>query len=145
MSETTKKAASKVKELTEPVKEFSGLVKENYLNGLDFTFSLFEQNMKVLGAQADHMFDLEKEFVTNLSGFYKDFPKDLPFAKDLPYNGGVKKVSEQLERYIAYRKEQMQTVKTMSEKFTKDARTMAEENVEKAFSLLGEYFSHFGA
>ncbi|HET7289421.1 MAG TPA: hypothetical protein VFJ67_03200, partial [Thermodesulfobacteriota bacterium] len=108
MSETTKKAASKVKELTEPVKEFSGLVKENYLNGLDFTFSLLEQNMKVLGAQADHMFDLEKEFVTNLSGLYKDFPKDLPFVKDLPFDGGVKKVSEQLERYIAYRKEQMQ-------------------------------------
>ncbi|HKQ32460.1 MAG TPA: hypothetical protein VJV40_04590 [Thermodesulfobacteriota bacterium] len=145
MSETTKKAASKVKELTEPVKEFSGLVKENYLNGLDFTFSLLEQNIKAFGAQADHIFDLEKEFVTNLSGFYKDFPKDLPFVKDLPYDGGVKKVSEQLERYIAYRKEQVQTVKTMSEKFTKDARAMAQENVEKAFSLLGEYFSHFGA
>jgi archaellum component FlaC len=134
MSETTKKAASKVKELTEPVKEFSGLVKENYLNGLDFTFSLLEQNIKAFGAQADHIFDLEKEFVTNLSGFYKDFPKDLPFVKDLPYDGGVKKVSEQV-----------QTVKTMSEKFTKDARAMAQENVEKAFSLLGEYFSHFGA
>lgn len=145
MSETTKKAASKVKELTEPVKEFSGLVKENYLNGLDFTFSLLEQNMKVFGAQADHMFDLEKEFVTNLSGLYKDFPKDLPFVKDLPFDGSVKKVSEQLERYLAYRKEQMQTVKTMSEKFTKDARTMAQENVEKAFSLIGDYFSHFGA
>ncbi|MGH7892797.1 MAG: hypothetical protein ACREN0_11045, partial [Thermodesulfobacteriota bacterium] len=72
MSETTKKSASKVKEFTEPAKEFSGLVKENYLNGLEFTFSLFEQNLKALGAQAEHMFDLEKEFMTNVSGFYKD-------------------------------------------------------------------------
>lgn len=145
MSETTKKAASKVKELTEPVKEFSGLVKENYLNGLDFTFSILEQNMKVLGAQAEHMFDLEKEFITNLSGFYKDFPKDLPFVKDLPFDGSVKKVSEQLDRYLAYRKEQVQTVKSMSEKFTKDARTLAQENIEKAFSLLGDYFNQFSA
>ena len=89
MSETTKKAPSKVKDIAEPVKEFSGLVKENYLNGLDFTFSLFEQNLKALGAQAEHIFELEKEFVTNVSGFYKDFPKDLPFVKDLPYDGGV--------------------------------------------------------
>jgi hypothetical protein len=145
MSETTKKAASKVKELTEPVKEFSGLVKENYLNGLDFTFSLLEQNIKALGAQADHMFDLEKEFVTNVSGFYKDFPKDLPFVKDLPYDGSAKKVSEQLDRYLTYRKEQIQAAKSMTEKFTKDARAMAQENIEKAFSLFGEYFNLFSA
>jgi hypothetical protein len=145
MSETTKKAASKVKELTEPVKEFSGLVKENYLNGLDFTFSLVEQNLKALGAQADHMFDLEKEFVTNVSGFYKDFPKDLPFVKDLPYDGSAKKVSEQLDRYLTYRKEQIQTAKSMTEKFTKDARAMAQENIERAFSLFGEYFNLFNA
>lgn len=145
MSETTKKAASKVKEFAEPVKEFSGLVKENYLNGLEFTLSLFEQNLKALSTQADHMFDLEKEFVTNVSGFYKDFPKDLPFVKDLPYDGSVKKISEQLDRYITYRKEQLQTAKNMSEKFAKDARTMAQENIERTFSLFGEYFNLFGA
>ncbi len=145
MSETTKKAASKVKEFTEPVKEFSGLVKENYLNGLDFTFSLFEQNLKALSAQAEHMFDLEKEFVTNVSGFYKDFPKDLPFVKDIPYDGSAKKVSDHLDRYITFRKEQIQTAKTMTEKFAKDARAMAQENIEKAFSLFGEYFNRFNA
>lgn len=145
MSETTKKATSKVKEFAEPVKEFSGLVKENYLNGLEFTLSLFEQNLKALSTQADHMFDLEKEFVTNVSGFYKDFPKDLPFVKDLPYDGSVKKISEQLDRYITYRKEQLQTAKNMSEKFAKDARTMAQENIERTFSLFGEYFNLFGA
>ncbi len=145
MSETTKKAASKVKEFTEPVKEFSGLVKENYLNGIDFTFSLLEQNLKTLSAQAEHIFDLEKEFVANVSGFYKDFPKDLPFAKDIPFDGGVKKVSENLDRYIAFRKEQIQTAKNISEKFAKDARAMAQENVERAFSLFGEYFNRIGA
>ncbi|MFI5323870.1 MAG: hypothetical protein ACHQ6U_10135 [Thermodesulfobacteriota bacterium] len=145
MSETTKKLPSKVKEFAEPAKEFSGLVKDNYLNGLDFTFSLFEQNLKALSNQAEHIFELEKEFVTNVSGFYKDFPKDLPFVKDLPHDGSVKKISEQLERYITYRKEQIQTTKNMSEKFTKDARTMAQENIERAFSLFGEYFNLFGA
>ena len=145
MSETSKKSASKVKEFSEPVKEFSGLVKENYLNSLDFTLSLFEQNLKALSTQAEHMFGLEKEFISNVSGFYKDFPKELPFVKDLPYDGKVKKVSEQLDRYLIYRKEQIETVKSMTEKFTKDARTMAQENVERAFSIFGEYFNLFGA
>lgn len=145
MSETTKKAASKVKDITEPVKEFSGLVKENYLNGLDFSFSLFEQNFKAFTTQADQILSLEKEFIANVSEFYKDFPKELPFAKDLPYDGGVKKVTEQLDRYISYRKEQLQTVKATTEKFTKEARTAAHENVEKAFSIFGEYFNLFGA
>jgi hypothetical protein len=144
MSETTKKLTSKVKDIAEPAKELSGLVKDNYLNGLDFTFSLFEQNVKAIGTQADHIFELEKEFVTNLSGFYKDFPKDLPFMKDLPYDGSFK-VTEQLDRYITYRKEQLQTAKNMSEKFTKDARTIAQENIERAFSLFSEYFNLFSA
>jgi hypothetical protein len=151
MAETTKKVASKVKDVTEPAKEFSGLVKENYLNGLDFTFSLFEQNMKVLNSQVDHYFDLEKEFVTNLSEFYKDFPtelpftKDLPFAKDLPLDGGIKKVAEQLERYTSYRKEQVASARSITSKFAKDAHSMAQENVEKVFSYWTDYFNSLGA
>ena len=140
MSESTKKAASKVKDFTEPAKEFSGVVKENYLNGVDFTFSLLEQNIKVLNSQVDQYFDLEKEFISNVSEFYKDVPKNLPFAKDLPYGGGVEKVAEQLDRYTALRKEQVQSARSITEKYTKDARAAAEENVEQAFSLFTDYF-----
>lgn len=145
MAESTKKVASKVKEFSEPVKEFSGLVKENYLNGLDFSFALFEQNVKVFNTQLDHFFDLEKEFLSNVGEFYKDFPKDIPFAKYLPYEGGVKKATEQIDRFITYRKENVDTVKSLTEKFTKDARAIAHENVERAFSVFGEYFKAFGA
>ncbi len=145
MSETTKKAASKVKDFTEPAKEFSGLVKENYLNGLDFSFSLFEQNFKALAAQADQFLSLEKEFLANVGEFYKEFPKDLPFAKEFQYEGCFKNIAEQLDSYHSYRKEQLNAVKTTTEKLTKDARAAARENVEKAFSLFGEYFNAFGA
>lgn len=145
MSESTKKAASKVKDITEPVKEFSGMVKENYLNGLDFTFSLLEQNMKALNTQIDQYFDLEQEFISNISEFYKDFPKDLPFVKDLPYGGGVKNVAEQLDRYTSFRKEQVKSARSITEKFTKDARVAAQENVEKVFSLFSDYFKFLNA
>ena len=145
MSASTKQTASKVKDFTEPAKEVSGVVKENYLNGVDFTFSLLEQNIKALNTQVDQYFDLEKEFISNVSGFYKDFPKDVPFAKDLPYGGGAKKVTEQLDRYTAVRKEQIQSARKVTEKFTKDARTAALENVEKVFSLFSDNFKYLNA
>ena len=145
MSESTKKTASKVKDYTESAKEFSGIVKENYLNGVDFTFSLLEQNMKALNAQVDQYTDLAEEFISNASGFYKDFPKELPFAKGLPYAGGAKNVTEQIDRYAAVRKEQIQSARKVTEKFTNDVRTTALENVEKVFSLFSDNFKYLNA
>jgi hypothetical protein len=124
----TTKAAPKVKDLTEPVKEFSGTVKENYLNGIDITFSLWEQNINAINSQVDQIISLEEEFVSNVNEFYKDFPKDLPFV-----NGKAAKVTDQFDKYLAYRKEQAQAAKSVGEKFTKEARTNAEANVEKVF------------
>ena len=132
----TTKTTPKAKEVTETAKEFSGIVKENYLNGLEYTFSLWEQNLNAINSHVTQVLDLEKDFVSNVSEYYKDFPKDLPFA-----NGKTVDVSDQFDKYIDFRKEQAQTVKGISEKITKDARTQAEANVEKAFSFFGDYLN----
>ncbi len=132
----TAKAAQKTKEFTEPVKEFSGIVKENYLNGLEYTFSLWEQNLNAINAHVTQILDMEKEFVNNVNGYYKDFPKDLPFA-----NGKTVDISDQFDKYIEFRREQAQAAKNVTEKITKDARTQAEANVEKAFSFIGDYLN----
>lgn len=132
----TSKATQKAKEFTEPVKEFSGIVKENYLNGLEYTFSLWEQNLNAINAHVTQVIDIEKEFVNNVSGYYKDFPKELPFA-----NGTTVDISDQFDRYIEFRKEQAEAAKNVTEKITKDARTQAEANVEKAFSFFGDYLN----
>ncbi len=132
----TTKATQKSKEFTEPVKEFSGTVKENYLNGLEYTFSLWEQNLNAINSHVTQILDMEKEFVSNVNGYYKDFPKDLPFA-----NGNTVDVSDQFDKYIDFRKEQAQAVKSVSEKLTKDVRTQTEANVEKAFSFFGDYLN----
>ena len=131
-----KDVAQAVKEVPETVKEFSGVVKENYLNGLEFTFSLWEQNFKAINSHVDQLLDMEKEFVTNVNEYYKDLPKDLPFS-----GGKTVDVSEQLDKLIDFRKEQAETVKSVTEKFAKDARTQAEANVEKAFSIFGDYLN----
>jgi len=130
------KATPKNKDFSEPVKEFSGIVKENCLNGLEFTFSIWEQNLNAINSQVDQVLNLEKEFVSNVNEFYKDFPKDLPLV-----NGNAAKATNQVDKYIALRKEQAETARSVSEKFTKDARTNAEANVEKVFALLGNYLN----
>jgi len=132
----TSKATQKTKEFTEPAKEFSGIVKENYLNGLEYTFSLWEQNLNAINSHVTQMLDMEKEFVSNVNGYYKGFPKDLPFA-----NGKTVDISDQLDKYIDFRKEQVHAVKNVSEKLTKDVRTQAESNVEKAFSFFSDYLN----
>jgi hypothetical protein len=132
----TTKTTQKTKDFSEPAKEFSGIVKENYLNGLEYTFSLWEQNLNAINSHVTQILDMEKEFVSNVNGYYKDFPKDLPFA-----NGKTVDVSDQFDKYIDFRKEQAQAVTSVSEKLTKDARTQAEANVEKAFSFFGDYLN----
>lgn len=125
-----------VKEVPETVKEFSGMVKDNYLNGLEYSFSLWEQNFQAINSHVAQLLDMEKEFVTNVSEYYKDLPKEHPFS-------GVKTVdiSDQFDKYIDFRKEQTETVKNVTEKFAKDARTQAEANVEKAFEIIGDYLN----
>ena len=132
----TSKATQKTKEFTEPVKEFSGIVKENYLNGLEYTFSLWEQNLNAINSHVTQLLDMEKEFVSNVNDYYKDLPKDLPFA-----NGKTVDISDQLDKYIDFRKEQVHAVKSVSEKLTKDVRTQAESSVEKAFSFFSDYLN----
>ena len=135
---TAAKETKKVKDFAEPAKEFSGLVKENYLNGLEFTFSLFEQNVKAFNTQADQILEIEREYVSNIGESYKGFPKDVPFV-----NENVKKTTEQIDRYIALRKDQVKTSKNITDKFTKDIRALTQQNVEKAFSLVGDYLNLF--
>ena len=135
---TAAKETTKVKGSTEQAKVFSGLVKENYLNGLEFTFSLFEQNVKAFNTQADKILDLEREYVSNLGGLYKDFPKELPFVND-----NVKKATDQIDSYLALRKDQVQASINITDKTTKDIRTLTQGNVEKAFTLVGDYLNLF--
>lgn len=134
----TAKSTVKDIEYTEPVKEFSGMLKENCLNGVDFTFSILDQNMKAFNAQLDQILDVEKELVSNTASICKDFEKDLPFA-----NGGTRKVSDQFSKYLDIRKEQIKTTQSMAEKFARDVHTLTHDNIERTFSLFGDYLSAF--
>ena len=76
------KTSYNVKDFTEPVKELSKLVKETYLNTLDFSLSVAEENKKVFGKQLDYVIDAEVEYMNTVKGLYGKFPKEeASFAK----------------------------------------------------------------
>ena len=69
-----KKETHQVKDFTEPVKEFGGSVKENYLNGFDFALSLWEENVKALNNQVDYLLNAEKEYAKTVKEFSSKLP-----------------------------------------------------------------------
>jgi len=134
-----KKESTKVKDFTEPAKEFSGLVKENFLNGFDFTLSLWEENVKALNNQVDYWFNAEKDFLKTVRDFYSKFPKELNPSG----NGNSKLLEEGTDRIVAFQKEYVEIVRSISDKLTKETKSLTQKNMEKAFSLLDDYLSTF--
>src|SRR3990172_4358694 len=93
------KETQKVKDFTETVKGMTGLVKENYINGVEFALSLWDGNPKAINGQVD--------------------------------------------RLVAFQKDYVDSVRKVSDKFTKEALNLTQKNVEKAFSLIDDYIGLF--
>ena len=123
-----------VKDFTEPVKEFSKLVKETCLNTLDFSLSVAEENKKVFNKQLDYVIDAEKEYVNNVKDFYGSLPKgDYPFDKI-----DSRAFDEGLEKIFAFQKNLFESFKGISDNVSLESHEFAKENVLKAFSMLDE-------
>lgn len=130
----TKKQAYDVKDFTEPAKEFSRLVKETYLNALDFSLSVAEENKKVFDKQIDYILDAEKEYVNSVKEFYGSLPKeDLPVGKI-----DTKAFDEGWDRVLEYQKSFADTIKGISENVTAESHDFTKKNVLKAFSIFDE-------
>jgi len=132
-----KKETHQVKDFTEPVKEFSGSVKENYLSGFDFALSLWEENVKALNNQVDYLLNAEKEYAKTVKGFSSKLPKEFgPIG-----NGNTKVIEEGVDRIVAFQKEYVNTIISISDKLTKVTKDLTHKNIEKAFSFFDDYLS----
>jgi hypothetical protein len=127
------KETQKVKDFTESIKGITGLVKENYLNGVEFALSLWEENLKVLNAQVDQWLNFQQEFIKSGRDLYDKFPKELAlFSK-----GGS------VDHFATLQKGYVESVRKVSDKFTKETLNLAEKNVEIAFSIIDDYMDLF--
>ena len=132
-----KKTTFDVEEFTTPFKEFSKLLKETYLNALDFSLSVAEENKKAFNDQIDYVLGAEKDYVKSVKGFYGEVPvKDSPFAKV-----DTKAIEDGIDRLIDYQKNAFESVKGVSDSLTTESYIIAKKNVEKGFSLLDEALS----
>ena len=127
------KETQKVKDFTETVKGMTGLVKENYINGVEFALSLWEENQKVLNAQVDQWLNLQQEFIKAGREFSDKFPKELATFS----NGNS------VDRFVTIQKEYVESARKVSDKFTKETHNIAQKNVEKGFSLIDDYIGLF--
>src|SRR5271167_2900723 len=130
----TSKLNYDVKDFTEPVKELSKLVKETYLDTLDFSLSVAEENKKVFDKQLDYVIEAEKEYVNFMKDFYGSLPKeDHPFAKmdSRAFEDGFDKV-------FAFQKNVVYSYKGISDNVAAESYEFAKKNVLKAFSMFDE-------
>ncbi len=136
-----KKETQRIKDVTNPVKEFTGLVKESYLNGFEFAVSLWEENLKSLNTQVDYLINAEKDYVKSLKEFYSNLPKEVnPFG-----NGNSKALDDGVDRIVAFQKDYVSAVRSLSDKLTRESRDLTHKNVEKAFSLFDDFLNSFRA
>jgi len=130
----TSKIAYDIKDFTEPVKELSKLVKETYINTLDFSLSVVEENKNVLNKQLDYVIDAEKEYFNSVKDFYGTLPaSDYPFGKvdNRAFEEGLTKVFE-------FQKNLVDSIKGISGTVTADSHDFAKKNVIKAFTMFEE-------
>jgi len=132
------KETLKVKDFTETVKGITGLVKENYLNGVELALSLWTENLKVLDSQVDQWFGFQQEYVKTGKEWHKKLPKET----ETFFNGSSKAIDE-FERLLTFQKDYVKSVRTISDKFRKETANITQKNVEKAFSLVEDYLNAF--
>jgi predicted small secreted protein len=125
------KETLKVKDFAEMVKEITGLVKDSYLNGIEFAVSLWEENLKVLNSQVDQWLDVQQEYIKAGKEFYERFPKEVVVFSD----------GKSVDRFLAFQKDYIESIRRVSDKFIKETWSLAEKNVEKAFSFVEDYLS----
>lgn len=130
----TSKIAYDIKDFTEPVKELSKLVKETYLNTLEFSLSVAEENKSVIDKQLDYVIDAEKEYFNSVKDFYGTLPaSDYPFGKvdTRAFEDGLTKVFE-------FQKNLVDSFKGISGSVAADSHDFAKKNVIKAFTMFDE-------
>lgn len=133
------KQAYDVKDFTEPVKELSKLVKETYLNTLDFSLSVAEENKKVFNKQLDYAIEAEKDYFDSVKEFYGSIPKqNYPFTKvdTGAFDDGLAKVLE-------FQKNLADSLKGISGNAAAESHDMVKKNVIKAFTMFDEALDSF--
>jgi len=73
----------------------------------------------------------------------KEFSSKLPKEFGPIGNGNTKVIEEGVDRIVAFQKEYVNTITSISDKLTKVTKDLTHKNIEKAFSLFDYYPNAF--
>lgn len=131
--EVKNQEALRVRDYTEMAREFTGLVKENFLIGVQLGLSLLEGNLKMINAQSEQLLAAQKEYYTTLTteiverfsteavNFWNDNSRNHP------------------ERVISFQKDFSNVVINTSDRFMKEALLFMEKSVDKTLANFNSY------
>jgi membrane-associated HD superfamily phosphohydrolase len=123
----------KVEDFNEFFKGVTGLVKENYLSSINVALSLWEENQKLVNAQVEQFFTVQKEYTEQIKSAFEKYSKEVP---GVHLNGNLDRITSAQREYI-------NLVKNVSDKVTKDWLSLTQKATEKAFSAFEEHLNLF--
>lgn len=115
--------------------DLNGMVKENYLIGLDTAHSLLEEHKRFLDAQIEQLTKIQQDYTEHVKTLFDKLPKEYS-------NLGF---SEKLERIIEFQNNFYSTFKKVSDTYSKELLDLNQKSAERAFSAFDKYVSSFNS
>lgn len=133
--ETKKEIRGYTEGYADTVRGLTELMRENYLSCFQLSLSLWEGNLKVVNSQVDQWLNLQQNYIDSVRELYEKLPTS--------FNGNSKSMNDQIDRFVTFQRDYVNLSRGVSDKFAKGSLSLAQRNIEKAFSVFDNYLSLF--
>lgn len=123
----------KVKHAGETAQGLTGIVRENYLIGIDAAHSVIEENKRLVDAQFEQMNKIQREYIAQMKKFIGKLPKEYS-------DFGL---ADRIDRMIEFQQGYLSIVKKASDNYTKEILDLNQKSAERAFSAIDRYVGYF--
>jgi hypothetical protein len=126
-----KKEELKVRDYVDTSRELTGLVKDNYLSGLQICLSLWEENLNTMNKQIDQWMSVQERYSTITRELFGKFPTESAKL----WSDNFKTISGHIDKVLTLQKDYPSVIIKTSHKFTKDASELMKNALDKAFTI----------
>jgi len=126
----------KVRDITDGIKTATGLVKDNFFGGFEFTISLWEENLKVL----NKWLSLQRDYIHLM----KDISEKYPHEGMRMWSEVFKPLSSPTDWFTPLQRNYLRLTQNASDKFSKDLLDLSQKNIERVSSVFSDYLSLLG-
>ena len=135
-----KKEELRVENIEYTVGELTGLIKENYIAGLELSLSIYNENVKLLEKQMESWLAVQHDCADVMKEFLGKFPGE---GAGL-WGGSIKNpIAAQIDWYISLQNGNLELFKNTFYKFPKEAANVGRRNIESAFSVFDDFLNFF--